>query len=295
MEHKVKYKMSLPLVSICIPTFNGEKFISEAMDSAISQTYRPLEIIVSDDDSKDKTLEIITTYKNKTDIPIHIFHHKPEGIGANWNNCVSHSNGEYIKFLFQDDLLEVNCVEKMVDAIIADKNIGLVFSKRKILYDKESKIHLKWIDINGDLQKNMEHILPIQDGKIFLKDPKLLNSPRNKIGEPVAVLLNKKVFEKVGYFSTDLKQTLDYEYWYRIFKHYNVCFLNEQLVSFRLHNQQATAFNILNSINETKLIERILFRNYFKYLHPVSIFIIIKKHLLLNRWILYFKFKLKSA
>ena len=58
------------LVSICIPTYNGAAYILEAMDSAIIQTYPNLEIIVSDDASKDETLHIIEGYKAKTKIPI---------------------------------------------------------------------------------------------------------------------------------------------------------------------------------------------------------------------------------
>ena len=104
----------IPLVSICIPTYNGAKFIKEAMDSAIAQTYANLEIIVSDDASKDGTLSIIESYKNKTLIPIHIYNHNPEGIGANWNHSVSKAQGDYIKFLFQDDILEPTCIERMM-------------------------------------------------------------------------------------------------------------------------------------------------------------------------------------
>ena len=86
-----------PLVSICIPTYNGAKFIAEAMDSAIKQTYSNLEIVVSDDDSKDETLSIIEAYKTKTSIPVSIYNHEPNGIGANWNNCLNKSKGDYVR------------------------------------------------------------------------------------------------------------------------------------------------------------------------------------------------------
>ena len=69
-----------PLVSICIPTYNGQQFIAEAISSALAQTYKNLEIIVSDDASKDDTLSIIKNHTSKTQIPIHIFNHKPIGI-----------------------------------------------------------------------------------------------------------------------------------------------------------------------------------------------------------------------
>ena len=57
-----------PLVSICIPTYNGFEFIAEAMESAINQTYSNLEIIVSDDASKDDTLKVIQEFKKRTNV-----------------------------------------------------------------------------------------------------------------------------------------------------------------------------------------------------------------------------------
>ena len=53
-----------PLVSICIPSYNGEKWIREAIDSALAQTYKPLEIVIVDDASTDNTLEIIQSYRD---------------------------------------------------------------------------------------------------------------------------------------------------------------------------------------------------------------------------------------
>jgi glycosyltransferase involved in cell wall biosynthesis len=156
--------MNKPLVSICIPTYNGQKFIAEAMDVAIKQTYRPLEIVVSEDASKDATLEIIKSFQNKTDIPIHIFTHKPSGIGANWNNCIVNSNGEYIKFLFQDDTIESNCIEKMVKYAVKSNNIGLVYSKRNFIYNENDKKNIEWVKLYENLHLSW-HKNNIVDGR----------------------------------------------------------------------------------------------------------------------------------
>lgn len=124
-----------PLVSICIPTYNGDQFIAEAMYSAIAQTYPNLEIIVSDDASKDNTLQIVESYISKTEIPINIFKHKPNGIGANWNHTIKQANGEYVKFLFQDDILLPNCITDMVKVMEHHKSVGLVASKREFIVE----------------------------------------------------------------------------------------------------------------------------------------------------------------
>jgi glycosyltransferase involved in cell wall biosynthesis len=263
--------MNKPLVSICIPTYNGEKFITEAMDSAIKQTYRPLEIVVSDDVSKDATLEIIKLFQSKTDIPIHIFTHQPAGIGANWNHCIKKSKGEYIKFLFQDDILESSCIEKMVEVAVKNKNIGMVYCKRDFLLDTTDKKNSEWVKLYSHLHLSWKKIFIIDrvanKGTDLLKDENLFNFPENKIGEPTAVLLKKEVFDKVGYFSEVLKQTLDIEFWYRLMKKYDVVYIDEKLLSFRLHNNQATFINAKNELNETEIFYYSIFQKLFWYLH----------------------------
>jgi len=260
--------MSNPLVSICIPTYNGESFIGEAMESAINQTYRPLEIIVSDDASSDTTLEIIKSFIPKTDIPIRISHHNPSGIGANWNNSVKKSSGEYIKFLFQDDLLKPDCIQSMIKLATEDEDIGIVFSQRELIVDGDPNDYAKWIDQFNDLQSNWTKIEKIQHGSSLLRDPNFLSHPRNKVGEPTAVLLKKSVFKKVGYFNIDLQQALDYEFWYRVFKYFKAGYINNELVAFRLHNQQTTVKNNQTTIPDYQEYPKLVYKNLFWLLNP---------------------------
>ena len=202
--------ISETLISICIPTFNGAKYLKDALECVKMQTYDNIEVIISDDASTDNTLEIVEVFKNEVSFPVYIFHHPPQGIGANWNNCVIHANGELIKFLFQDDLLEPTCIEEMVNPFLEKKNLGLVFSKRKIIFDSYNKEHIAWIEKYGNLHKAWRKIKPIQKGRSLLRDPNLLKEPENKVGEPTSVLLSKRVFERVGFFDTNLKQALDF-------------------------------------------------------------------------------------
>jgi glycosyltransferase involved in cell wall biosynthesis len=261
-------EMAKPLVSVCIPTFDGEEFIKEAISSALNQTYRDIEIIISDDNSRDKTLEIVKSFIQKSNIPIHIYHHKPGSIGENWNNCVEMTNGEYIKFLFQDDLLEMDCIEKMMNMVNDYNNIGLVFCRRKIIFDKNNSNHVAWVTEFKELHTAWDSLKRFQEGRKLLKDKSLLEPPRNKVGEPTAVLLNKKVFGEVGYFNTSLKQALDYEFWYRIFTGFNVAFVDQELVSFRLHNNQATASNAKAVISDYYDYPGLIYKNCFFYLNP---------------------------
>ena len=272
------------LVSICIPTYNGNKFISEALDSALCQTYGNLEIIISDDASNDNTLAIIDSFKHKIDIPLKIFNHKPSGIGANWNNCVKRAKGKYIKFLFQDDILMPTCIEEMVDVIESDHRIGLVASKRELIVEdshlnEDTKEWIKkFVDLQVSLDMPLSNGINILDASLF-KSKEFFKDPRNKIGEPSAVLFRKEIVNKVGFFREDLKQVLDYEFYYRILKKHNIAILSKKLAKFRLPDQQATSITRkMNDILDYVKYERMIYEKYFWYMNYSNKLDLLKKH-----------------
>ena len=94
-----------------------------------------------------------------------------------------------------------------------------------------------------------------------------MNAPKNKIGEPSSVLLNKSCFEKVGYFSENMKQALDCEFWSRLMPHYNFGFVDDYLSSFRLHDAQASAVNKSEKINETEVLYQVYYNTLMPNLH----------------------------
>ncbi len=250
------------------------------MTSAINQTYKNVEIIVSDDASKDNTIKIIESFNEKTNIPIHIFHHQPSGIGANWNHCVKKAKGDFVKFLFQDDVLKPTCIERMIKLGVTNTNVGLVYCKREIIFDRPKNEYTGWLEYYENLHQSWDGLFiseGVKKGADYLKDKNLFNKPKNKIGEPTAVLLNKKVFNKVGYFNKKLKQELDFEYWYRLMPYFNVAFVDEKLVSFRLHSNQATQMNKKNSTKDSKLLYLLFLKNIFYYLDATQKKILLKR------------------
>lgn len=259
--------MSNPLISVCIPTYNGANYIEAALESVYNQTYSNIEIIVSDDASSDNTLELIKNYDSKSRFPVHIYHHKPSGIGANWNHCISQANGTYIKFLFQDDLLEPSCVADMVQVFQENPDIGLVCCKRHVLIELETdreKIK-NWLQVYGDLQAHLSlnyNPLGIID-KRFFKSNQFYKIPVNVVGEPSAVMFHRDLLKTIGFFREDMTQFLDFEYWYRILKHKNIAVLNKKLISFRMHAGQATQQNKGKMQNDVAIFRKLLYTDYF--------------------------------
>jgi glycosyltransferase involved in cell wall biosynthesis len=109
-----------PLVSIITPVFNGEKYLREAVDSALSQTYQNTEIIIVNDGSTDSTEEIILAYGNK----VKYFKKKNGGVSTALNLAIRKSKGEYISWLSHDDVYLPKKIEDQIAEIsqLVDKN-----------------------------------------------------------------------------------------------------------------------------------------------------------------------------
>jgi len=118
--------MNKPLVSIAMATYNGERFLQEQLDSIVAQTYRPLEIVISDDGSVDGTKDILDRFANETvrcnrknqeDIAVRLLDHHSTGQPTdNFRFAMKHCGGEWLAFSDQDDRWHPDKVGCMVDA-----------------------------------------------------------------------------------------------------------------------------------------------------------------------------------
>jgi glycosyltransferase involved in cell wall biosynthesis len=236
----------LPLVSLCIPVYNGAEFIQKTIESIRQITYPNLEIIISDDDSSDRSLDLIHAANLAN---CQIFTHARSGLVKNWNFCISQAKGKYIKFLFQDDTIEPDCISKMVEVAERDKEIGLVFCSRKLI----SSLPIEEKHFPENLHLGWKNLQPIQDGLALLQDPFLLKHPHNKIGEPTNVLIRRNAFDRVGFFDPTLEQYVDLEMWFRLMSRYKIAFINEKLAAFRLHPNQTTNYNLEQNLARSEI------------------------------------------
>ena len=95
------------------------------LNSIKQNIYPNLEIIISDDNSTDESINFIKSCQLPN---CKIFTHSRYGLVDNWNYCIKQAKGKYIKFLFQDDTIKPDCISKMVEIAEQDEQIGLVFS-----------------------------------------------------------------------------------------------------------------------------------------------------------------------
>ena len=112
---------SLPLVSVIIPVYNGERFLAEAIESVLSQTYPNCEVIVVDDGSTDHSPEIARSYQS-----VGFVRQEHAGTAAARNRGIKHSAGEYLAFLDADDLWLPDKLRLQMAELNADPSLGIV-------------------------------------------------------------------------------------------------------------------------------------------------------------------------
>jgi glycosyltransferase involved in cell wall biosynthesis len=203
-------------VSVCMPTYNGERYIRDSIESVLMQDFQDYELIIVDDASTDSTLEIINSF-NDHRIRLHQ-NEASVGIPGNWNLCLAKSKGRYVKYLFQDDILYPDCISTMLDTFKTDMRIGISFSKRDLLVEdgitaRDMYLHMK------DLQKPLK-----RKGKMgpYLPGRELLESCIkygglyfNFFAEPSFVMFDSKWLARTGPFDNRLRQNVDYGHWLR--------------------------------------------------------------------------------
>lgn len=119
------------LVSVIIATYNSTRFIVETLDSVYNQSYKDIELIVSDDCSTDNTRQVtdrwITTHKDRFVNTIHVKTNHNLGIAGNYNNALSYASGIWVKTLDSDDVLLPNCITDSVNATFTNTSIVVWF------------------------------------------------------------------------------------------------------------------------------------------------------------------------
>jgi glycosyltransferase involved in cell wall biosynthesis len=228
-----------PLVSICVPAYNAERWLSDALESALQQTYSEFELLVADNGSTDATVEIARSFADPR-VRVETSSHTI-GAVANHNRAIHLSRGVFVKFLHADDLLLPECVEEMVGLAREDPGVALVFAPRQVLLEPGSDP--EWAERFARPHERFESLERINEGRDLFRQLLAAGFEENWIGEPSAVLLRRRPLERVGLFNERLFQIADLELWARIAVDYRIGFVDRVLSVYRHHEQSGTAEN----------------------------------------------------
>lgn len=230
-----------PLVTVVTPAYNAERFLSEAIESILNQTYENIEYILIDDASTDNTKDIINKYAKKDNrIKTH-FNAKNLNIGGVRNQGVKLAKGKYIAWQDADDISLPTRIEKQVEFMESNPKVGMCGSFIEFFEDNGNHHIRKYLTEDSEIRKKMFRYAPA--------------------AEPASIL-RMECFKKAGEYDPTLPPAADIDMSFRIGQHYKFANIPEVLLRYRVHPQSATSQKLKVSERNTKLI-----RNKYKN-HP---------------------------
>ena len=153
-------------VSVIIPVYNVEKYIKKCVDSIVNQTFKDIEIIIVNDGSKDSSIDIIKSYKDKR---VKIYEQENKGAAAARNLGIKKATSPYLFFVDSDDFIELNTIEDMYNALIQNK-VDMVLCDYYKLMEDGRKEHVKIIPYLLDKTKSSVISMPGPVCKLIKKD-----------------------------------------------------------------------------------------------------------------------------
>lgn len=208
-----------PLVSVIIPAYNAQAFLRPTLDSVLAQTYQNLEILVVDDGSCDRTVEIVQAYAAKDD-RIRLIQQTNAGVAAARNRGIQTAKGEFIAPLDADDIWYPEKIEKQVACFLAAKpSVGLVYT---------------WsVNIDGDGRIRSPLSWEVLQGKVLTA-----LTYCNFIANASVPLIRRSCFERVGLYNPQLKAQNaqgceDFDLYLRIAEHYEFRVVPQFLMGYR--------------------------------------------------------------
>ncbi len=222
--------MKNPKISVCIPSYNHEKYIGKTIESILNQTYKNFEIIISDDNSKDNSENIIKSYKDQR---INFYKNNANiGPALNSNKFIELSNCDYILILPSDDVLLKNALEIYLKEIESDNNADVLFCWCQTIDENDNEIDSYNMTIANQIRDKNKLLNELFYEQNFLMGP--------------GVFIKKKLFDLIGNYNENLLQVQDLELWVRILTSgYRINIVNEKLIKYRIHNE-----NLSNNLNE---------------------------------------------
>ncbi len=249
-------------ITVCIPTYNGAKYLRECLDSVIQQDFPNFQILVVDDCSSDNTPSIVREYMEKDNRITLKINEKNLGLVENWNECIKSSKTDWVKFLFQDDIMKPNCLSRMAE-VASETNSDFIVCDRNFIIEPSASFGLSNF-YSKDISKlsNLIGKTTKLSAKEFLKF--FVESPfDNFVGEPITFLFNKSIVEKYGLFNRHISQLCDYEYIVRVAINEGMSFINEPLVNFRVHGSSTSESNHTNNKEKIEVIDNFLLAHIY--------------------------------
>ncbi len=183
--------VSRPLVSVVIPAFDSERFIGEAIESVLAQTYSPVELIVVDDGSSDRSAEVAGAYPEAT-----VIVQENSGPSAARNRGAAAARGEFLAFHDSDDAMTPDKLAVQVGRMLDDPGVGCVLAEQDLLVEPGAELPF-WVE-----GSEVPTVMPP-------RPPELADEP---MVHPMTMVVRREVFERVGPFDESMRAAEDFDW-----------------------------------------------------------------------------------
>jgi glycosyltransferase involved in cell wall biosynthesis len=212
----------VPAVSVCVPAYQGAKYIGATVESVLAQTFTDFELVVLDNGSTDGTSAVVSSF----DDPRIRLERRDETvpISHNWNRAVRLCRAPLVKLLCADDVLRPRALELQVAALRTHEDAAMAAARADML-DPADRILFRNRFLGG--------LVGVLNGDDVVRT--IVRHGGNPIGPPVSVTFRRADFEAVGGFDPDEEFLGDLLLWSRLLEHGRLVGLRESLGGFRIH------------------------------------------------------------
>jgi glycosyltransferase involved in cell wall biosynthesis len=209
----------MPVVTVIVPTRDRARFLSEAIDSVLGQTFSDLELIVIDDGSTDGTRELVCA---SDDGRVHYVHQPASGISAALNRGLRSARGRYVARLDSDDVWTPDMLATLVPVLDSRPEVGVVYARGQVMEESGRVLP----DLHG-----LPERFPGDSLRSLVYDDVTCN---------VALVARRECFERAGLYDEQLVASEDWDMWLRVARHYRFAFVDKVVARIRWHDGNLT-------------------------------------------------------
>jgi len=223
----------MPQVSVIIPTYNAARYLGDAIDSVLAQTYNEFEVVVVDDGSTDETPTVV----NKYDSRVRYLSQQNAGVAVARNRGISESRAKYVAFLDADDTWFPDKLERQMGLLAQS-------TAERVCYSA-------FLEVNQNLspvgvRRSLRYSNAFED--LLLRG--------NVIGSICTVVAERDLFEKLGGFDPSLSQCADWDMWVRIGAETEFLYLDDVLVTYRQHETNMSRNAALLETDSLRVLDK---------------------------------------
>ena len=216
-----------PAVSVLLPVYNSERYVRKAIESVLAQTFADFELLIIDDGSTDRSLDIVREYEAK-DSRVHIFSRENRGLVSTLNELIEKSRGRYLARMDADDICLPDRFKKQVAFLDMHCECAIVGSFREVINSKGQRIEIVSHPTHHD-----------EIDQLHLKGHCCFTHP--------SVMLRKSVAISLDGYDPQFEMAEDLEFWLRLAECGKMANLPEVLIQYRVHDKAISEFHRLEN------------------------------------------------